>query len=1030
MTRLWFWIEKILGWTRLRRVRALVVAGVVVWLQYVLARLWTEHNWLSPLALDAAWRVPFAARLQLFIFAFVTVLAGAVAPLRALLPRSLESTLSPVGAASGTLEVWAEQFRRLARRAAWLLVVLVAVRAGMAMAAQWPQWLLWKQGPAWGARDPYFHLDLGFWAFRLPFWTQLHATIWKVVGVLWLLCVVLALGGEIVRLTQRAVEPPRRARAMPAEAITARVWVGVLGALWFTLLAVSYGLAVFHDGLALQPALVVPLGSPGLEEIELPGRTLVPAGYGFTSWWVQRPANFAGVLLSWLVALLWLGFAASARRLKSGRLSKAGARRTALPGSHIAGLRWLGWSSAAAYLLPGALSWLLSILVQRWIVEPDEAWRERPFLQAHIAMQRLGWQLDTVQDVSLRPLPIANVSTPAIARSMPQVLLWNEAALSSANQTATSFGSAASSGMGTNSTTANAGRGVAITEVSLGRYEVSVGVAQRARRELWAVRVSEDRDEGHAPRPRDRVEAFSLSQPRAVPQSTLNGGSWDGGANAGQVPGRVPGLTQETTLACALLQRGARLRAAEADGGVPVQSWAPRAVWAWRLRLPWLLWARSSGDSETHLWVQRDVMARAAVVAPFLTPGDVSAVLINNRLVWIVDLLASTTHLPGALGLQEIERGILQGAACDAAKMVVDAQSGETRLFVADARAEAHPLLRAWRGAFPGLLRPFAEMPQAVREHRLYPRALLARQLMWLERYHDNGERAAETWIERERWWQAARDHEAETASAEAATAGHDLAMIDIAALESRVPAGQRLWVQQAVLYTRDSSALAALLQAGSGDDEYGRLRLLRFNRPLPAHAPVPRRGQTDNVSGLEAPVAAGSNELDASQRVKWRLQRGKVLVALLPAAPVARARGQRFSAQALRAQPLSVHVVMLQSVFRVATSREDQAAQADIWPLWRVLAADATQPQHLAGLGRNVEQAWRDWAGATQAPELELPADSLRRALQWHEQAEVAAKSGDWARAGALRQRQRELLQRLLQMRAGVPMAPSTTPR
>lgn len=992
MARLWFWLQKIVGWTRLRHVRRLAIAGVVVCLLDVLVTAWTEHDWLSRLELDAAWRVPLAARMQLFGFSTLAVLGCAVWSLRVFLPRSSQSTLSPPHTSSGTLEIWADRFQRFARRAAWLLMVVIALRAGLEMASQWPQWLLWKQGGVWGTRDPYFHLDLGFWVFRLPFWAHLHATVWKVVGVWWLLCIVLFFGAEIVRLTQRTMETSRVSRANSIEAGQARVWIGALGAMWFVLLALSYGLAIFQDALAVYPAFIAPVESLNRNDIEFSGRMLVPAGYGFTSWWIQRPANIMGALLACAVALSWLGFAASARRSKRGLR-----KRSAVAWRGTGWVRWLGWGSVAAYVLPGALSWLLSILVQRWIVEPDEAWRERPFLQAHIAMQRLAWKLDTIEEVALRPTPISAVATAAVARDIPPIPLWDEAAFRLRSESAS-----------VNSTSANADGGVMTTCVSIDRY------GALASREIRAVRVREDRDEVRASRPRDRFEMFSLSRPRSAPQSTL-----DGIARALQVPRTLLPSAPETTLACGLLARRARLRPEGAAGGVSVRNWVRHAMWAWRLRAPGLLWARTAGEDEPHLWVQRDVLQRAAAIAPFLAPGDVSAVVVENRLLWIVDLLATSKNFPGAVGLQSTAQSTLEGVAGDAVKMVVDAQSGATQLWMASAHSEANPLVRAWSGAFPGLVRPFAEMPQAIRAHRRYPRALLARQLTWLERYHEpNAERAAETWLEREQWWQVARDQASPTLANAAALGSavgrisNDMAMIDSTGMETRIPSGKASWVQQAGLHARNSSSLMAVLQAGSDGENYGRLQLLRFEAPVPIHTLTPHSLQETDVQSSQAREVVGANELDATQRMKWRLQRGKVLVALMPAKSSTRARPQ---------PALAAHVLMWQPIYRVAM--EDGAtAQFDVWPLWRVLAGDAMQPQREAGQGATVEQAWRDWAVASKPPGFDLPNESLRRALQWHNQAEIAAKAGDWASADALRQRERKLLQRLLKPRAVVP--------
>jgi uncharacterized membrane protein (UPF0182 family) len=66
-------------------------------------------------------------------------------------------------------------------------------------------------------------------------------------------------------------------------------------------------------------------------------------------------------------------------------------------------------------------------------------------------------------------------------------------------------------------------------------------------------------------------------------------------------------------------------------------------------------------------------------------------------------------------------------------KVTVDAVTGETRFYRVD---EEDPLLEAWSGVFPGLLRPLEEMPRELRAHIRYPKELLKIQAGVLLQYH------------------------------------------------------------------------------------------------------------------------------------------------------------------------------------------------------------------------------------------------------------------------------------------------------
>jgi hypothetical protein len=68
-------------------------------------------------------------------------------------------------------------------------------------------------------------------------------------------------------------------------------------------------------------------------------------------------------------------------------------------------------------------------------------------------------------------------------------------------------------------------------------------------------------------------------------------------------------------------------------------------------------------------------------------------------------------------------------------KITVDALTGETAVYRVD---DDDPLLEAWSRVFPGLLRPLDEMPESLRAHVRYPRALLELQAEVLLQYHQD----------------------------------------------------------------------------------------------------------------------------------------------------------------------------------------------------------------------------------------------------------------------------------------------------
>ena len=148
------------------------------------------------------------------------------------------------------------------------------------------------------------------------------------------------------------------------------------------------------------------------------------------------------------------------------------------------------------------------------------------------------------------------------------------------------------------------------------------------------------------------------------------------------------------------------------SGGVPLT--APLAKFAFASRFGAMsLLLSNDVTPASRILFHRDVRDRVARVAPFLKlDRDPYLVLAGGRLFWILDGYTTTAAYPYARptsGLNYIRNAV---------KAVVDGYDGSVRLYAIDA---ADPLLRTYNRIYPGLLRPFAEMPAALVAHLRYP---------------------------------------------------------------------------------------------------------------------------------------------------------------------------------------------------------------------------------------------------------------------------------------------------------------------
>jgi len=182
-------------------------------------------------------------------------------------------------------------------------------------------------------------------------------------------------------------------------------------------------------------------------------------------------------------------------------------------------------------------------------------------------------------------------------------------------------------------------------------------------------------------------------------------------------------------------------------GGVPVGNLFQRAVFATEYGEANFLFSTEI-NANSKIMYNRDPLTRVAKAAPFLTT-DTKAypAVVDGRIVWIVDAYTTATNYPYAqtVTLSDATNNSLaaRGAAGQAntqvsyirnsVKATVDAYDGTVTLYAVD---ETDPVLTAWEGVFPGLVKPNSEVSQDLRSHFRYPQDLFEVQRSLLVRYH------------------------------------------------------------------------------------------------------------------------------------------------------------------------------------------------------------------------------------------------------------------------------------------------------
>ncbi|QPK79722.1 UPF0182 family protein [Corynebacterium lizhenjunii] len=186
----------------------------------------------------------------------------------------------------------------------------------------------------------------------------------------------------------------------------------------------------------------------------------------------------------------------------------------------------------------------------------------------------------------------------------------------------------------------------------------------------------------------------------------------------------------------------------DGEGGVSIGNYVDRAAYALKYREMNFLLSDRVG-SESKILYDRDPRERVEQVAPWLTTDSKTyPAVIDGRIKWIVDGYTTLSALPYAQQalLRETTQDALNpdgtnqrlfndrvGYIRNSVKATVDAYDGTVTLYEFDTQ---DPVLKAWQGVFPDVVKPRSEISEELHSHLRYPEDMFKVQRDMLARYH------------------------------------------------------------------------------------------------------------------------------------------------------------------------------------------------------------------------------------------------------------------------------------------------------
>jgi uncharacterized membrane protein (UPF0182 family) len=808
----------------------------------------------------------------------------------------------------------------LIRRFLPVVLAVIALMSGMRASTHWETVLAFANRTPFGVTDPLFGRDLEFFVFILPLWRLLHG--WAtalVVGTLVLTLAVYVLQRSLV-LTARG---PRLAGG-------ARMHLLALGALLLVLRAIGFWLDRY--------------------ELVFSGRGIV-FGATYTDVNASLPALGVLAVLAAIAAI-------------------ACVIQTTRPGIRL----------VAGALLVLGVAWVLGLgvvpgVMQRFWVTPNELAAERPFIMHNIRMTRQAYGLDRIEE---REFPAEeNLDGAALARNegtIKNIRLWDHRPL-----------------LRTYAQLQEIRTYYKFTDVDNDRYRVGGEYRQLmlSPRELSYQQLQQNWINEHLTFTHGYgvvVGPVNRITPEGLPDFFVKD-------IPPQSNGGFPKITRpeiyygETSNQYVLV----RTRSQELDypagdqnvyttyggtGGVPLTSWFRKAAFAGRFGEIKILLSNDL-TTESRIMMHRIVGERVRQIAPFFRYDRDPYLVVTDdgRLVWMLDGYTTTSRYPYSdpvAGSGNYVRNSI--------KVTIDAYDGQVDFYIADA---SDPIVRAYAGAFPGLLKPLDALPEDLRRHLRYPEDFFITQARKYATYHMED---PQVFFNREDLWTIPRR----------TIEGRDREMEPYFTI-MRLP-GER--EEEFILLTlfnptrRDN--MIAWLAARSDPPNYGRLIVYNFPKQKLVYGPRQIDARID-----QDPVIS-------QQLALWN-QRGSTVI-----------RGS------LLAIPIDQSLIYVQPLYLAASE------QGALPELRRVIVAYGNQ----IAMEPTLEQSLARIFGARVTPDSPpRPAEPVRppagaaepppelrglgqRALEIFGRAQEALRRGDWAGYGAEQKRLEEALRALAEGR------------
>ncbi|MBN2039843.1 MAG: UPF0182 family protein [Spirochaetes bacterium] len=142
----------------------------------------------------------------------------------------------------------------------------------------------------------------------------------------------------------------------------------------------------------------------------------------------------------------------------------------------------------------------------------------------------------------------------------------------------------------------------------------------------------------------------------------------------------------------------------------------------------------NSIHNESRILYRRNIKEMVTKFTPFLEfEEDPYIAIADGRLFWIIDAYTTTDRFPYSTPIKTKTANKNINYIRNSVKVIIDAYNGTMNYYISD---NNDPIVKTYANIFPGLFKKFKEMPDYLKSHIRYPETIFNIQANILLRYH------------------------------------------------------------------------------------------------------------------------------------------------------------------------------------------------------------------------------------------------------------------------------------------------------